>query len=147
MVYEEINKDLFEYIGEDVKFVQCVSADLAMGAGIAVQFNKHFDTKNKAIAKYGEKPLRDWDSCFPAQCIDVDEVFCLVTKRNYWNKPTKQTMAQALMGLKSCCGGKCKHLVMPRIGAGLDKLPWKETKEQIMSMFDDTDIHITVCVR
>lgn len=147
MIYEEKQVDVFSYVGQDVKFVQCISADLAMGAGIAVQFNRHFNTKSKARIEYGETLIDNWDKCYPAECIAVDEVLCLITKRNYWMKPTHETMAQALMGLKKICvDQKINHIVMPKIGAGLDKLNFTKTREQIMRIFHDTDIKITVCV-
>ena len=46
MKYIEEYRDLFS-VPDDVYFVQCISADFAMGKGIAVQFNQRFDTKNK----------------------------------------------------------------------------------------------------
>lgn len=44
MIYQEIKGDLFT-APEDFYFVQCISADFACGAGIAMEFNKHFDVK------------------------------------------------------------------------------------------------------
>ena len=38
-------------------------------------------------------------------------------------------------------------LAMPKIGCGLDKLDWKDVKQQIMYCFQDTDIEILVCIK
>lgn len=149
MFYEEVMADLFSYKDEpDVYFAQCVSADLAMGKGIAVQFNEYFDIKNKAKKKFGTSLLENWDMYFPAECVLVDNVFLLVTKRNYWNKPTKSTIAQSLMGLENLCVKYgVRHLVMPKIASGLDKRPWEETSSQIKSLLGNLNMRITVCVR
>ena len=48
MTYKEEVRDLFS-VPDDYYFVQCISADFGMGKGIAVEFNKRFDTKNKLI--------------------------------------------------------------------------------------------------
>ena len=40
MFYKEEKRDLFS-VSDSWYLAQCVSADFAMGAGIAVQFNKH----------------------------------------------------------------------------------------------------------
>ena len=41
MTIKEIPGDLFT--ATDTTFMQCISADIACGAGIAVAFNQHFD--------------------------------------------------------------------------------------------------------
>lgn len=44
MKYAEIKKDIFS-IQKPCYYVQCISADFAMGAGIALGFNEHFNMK------------------------------------------------------------------------------------------------------
>ena len=51
MIYSEEQRDLFS-VSDDYYLVQCISADFGMGKGIAVDFNKHFDMKNRIIKKY-----------------------------------------------------------------------------------------------
>jgi O-acetyl-ADP-ribose deacetylase (regulator of RNase III) len=43
-----------------------------------------------------------------------------------------------------CSEHKVKHLAMPRIGCGLDRLEWREVKPKIEEIFCDLDINITV---
>ena len=48
--------------------------------------------------------------------------------------------------LKEICLEKgIKKVAMPTIGAGLDRLNWKDVSKQINSIFADTDIEILVC--
>ena len=46
MIFTEKKRDLFS-VPEDYFFVHCVSADFALGKGIALEFKKRFDMKNK----------------------------------------------------------------------------------------------------
>ena len=50
------------------------------------------------------------------------------------------------MELKTLClEQNIKKLVMPKIGCGLDKLQWNTVKENIIKIFNDTDIEILIC--
>lgn len=73
-------------------------------------------------------------------------VFNLVTKRNYFHKPTEETMRNALFDLREQAKEqRIKMLAMPKIGAGLDKMPWKVVLSIIIEVFNDEDITILVC--
>lgn len=93
MTYKEEKRDLFT-VPENYYLVQCISADFAMGAGIAVQFNKHFNTKNNLKSRYGNLTAQ-WDKQ-NGLTVQDGRVFCLVTKKFYWEKPSKK---QCLMHL------------------------------------------------
>lgn len=51
MRYNEIKCDLFS-LGPEYYLAHCISADFALGAGIAVQFNRRFDLHKKLKAEY-----------------------------------------------------------------------------------------------
>ncbi len=73
-------------------------------------------------------------------------VFNLVTKERYWNKPTYGTLHAALIDMKRQCVAKnIKRLAIPRLGCGLDRLEWEKVRRMITGVFDDTDIEILVC--
>ena len=75
-------------------------------------------------------------------------IFNLVTKRNYWDKPTLTTIKNALIQMKEQCELLNVHKVaMPRIGCGLDRQNWSDVKKLIEEAFGDTDIEILVCVK
>lgn len=136
MVYEEIYGDLFE---SDAKYLaHCVSSDYALGAGIAVQFAKRYNMRNKLKAVGTHK--------YP-DAILIDNVFNLVTKNKYWMKPTLQTLRESLIMMRAICVAKgIKDIAMPKIGAGLDRLAWMHVSEIIKDVFKNTDIRIRVYI-
>lgn len=146
MVLKEEKRNLFN-VSDDYYFAHCISADFGMGKGIVVEFNKRFDLKNRLTNKYGNY-LNVWDSVFEEdiECILEGKVFNLITKRNYWNKPTYTTLENSLIAMKCIALNiNVTKIAMPLIGCGLDKLKWEKVKELITNIFDDTDIEILVC--
>ena len=143
MTFTEIHGNLFDRKLEENEFyVHCVSRDYACGAGIAKEFNKRYDLTRR---------LREC-TCIE-KCMRVDNVLNLVTKPKYWQKPTYDSLRESLEYLHSIIvyptkypnGTMCaKTLVMPRIGCGLDKLNWKNVKNMIKEIFEDTDVAIEV---
>ena len=63
MIYKYEECDLF-CVPSNYYLVQCISADFAMGAGIAVQFNKHFNVKENEIRQRGCRMGRLLDKGF-----------------------------------------------------------------------------------
>lgn len=148
MILKEEFRDLFN-VSEEYYLAQCISSDFAMGAGIAIQFNKHFNIKNKLVNTYGNY-ISAWDSGFEETipCIKEGRVFNLITKRNYWNKPTYVSMENALIALKCLClNNGVSKIAIPKLGCGIDKLNWLLVKKQIFYIFEDTDIEILICIR
>lgn len=148
MILKEEQRDLFT-VPTDYTLVHCISADLAMGAGIAKEF-----------ARRGVKAelQRDYqDDIEVGDCLVSDTTgwraeLNLVTKEKYWQKPTYETMRMALEDTKSLYEEIMSYietvkLAMPRIGCGLDKLEWSKVKAIIEEVFADTDVEILVCVK
>lgn len=113
---------------------------------VAVQFNKHFNVKENLKRRYGNV-IAEWDGSWTKGfCVQDGRVFNLVTKRNYFHKPTEETMRNALFDLREQAKEqRIKMLAMPKIGAGLDKMPWKVVLSIIIEVFNDEDITILVC--
>lgn len=127
---------------EKYYLAHCISADFALGKGIAVEFNKRFNMKNKLLQKY-PKYLEEYDR---GDCILEGRILNLVTKQRYFHKPTYESMRQALGAMKQIClSHGIGFIAMPTIGAGLDKLPWAWVASEIQKIFRDTDIEIVVC--
>lgn len=145
MIYSEEQRDLFS-VSDDYYLVQCISADLAMGAGIAVQFNKHFNTREN-LRRSHYNILSEWDkSLAKGFCIQDGKVFNLVTKRNYYQKPTKKTILNSLVDLrKQVLKQRIRLLAMPKIGSGLDKMNWNLVRNLIKYTFNDINVKIVVC--
>ncbi|XP_045197035.2 ADP-ribose glycohydrolase OARD1-like [Mercenaria mercenaria] len=117
----------------------CVSKDLRMGKGIATLFKQKFQGLSdlKAQAKdVGDVAVLKRDGRF---------IYYLITKPQYFNKPTYKTLEQSLQAMKAhCVENDVKAVSMPRIGCGLDKLVWPKVEEILKKLFQDSDIVITV---
>lgn len=140
--------DLFQ-LPNDYILMHCISADFAMGAGIATKFRDMGikDFLKKALPNYEQ----EWDD---GTCLSTNiqrQVLNLVTKRHYWEKPTYNSLQAALYSAYAHIDGiaQCKKIVkigMPRIGCGLDGLDWDKVRPMIIDIFDDLDnVEITVC--
>lgn len=149
MTIKEIKRDLFT-MPDNYALVHCISADFALGAGIAKEFNKRFDCR-KRLLNLGVGGVHNWDNgehgrCVAIRIIEPPTVFNLITKRNYWDKPTLETVKNSLNDMKIHCEIlSITKLAMPRIGCGLDRLNWTDVKALIEEVFADTDIEIVVC--
>ena len=146
MKYRVEQGDLFRYNKEGWYLAHCISADLALGKGIAVEFNNRFNMRNKLRQRFPHGFTQP-EVCFETiGCIKEGNVLNLVTKGNYWNKPSYRTMAGALFFMKEECEEHgIKKIAMPKIGCGLDKLEWSKVEDLIKRTFDDMDIEIVVC--
>lgn len=151
MTLTEEKRDLFSV--DDSYFVaHCISSDIKMGAGIAPLIDTAFGVKSRMERMYGDTILRDFRKIeerdgYCGMCIVVGRVLNLITKKNYWEKPTYSSMRLALKRMRyECMANGISKVAMPRIGCGLDKLDWGVVREMIIEVFDDTDIDILVCV-
>ena len=148
MIYKEEKRDLFS-VPDDYYLAHCISADFALGKGIAVEFNKRFDMRNKLKNEFPNfiEEYMHWYK-LDGECILIDKVLNLVTKERYYWKPTYKSMKQALEMMKRVCiANGIRKVAMPKIGCGLDRLEWKKVSETIKDVFKDVDIEILVCVK
>lgn len=137
MVFQEVKGNLFSVEGEKYYFVQCISADFSMSQGLATQFNKRKDMRNKIIAERGNYNKKAID------CILIEDTFNLVTKKFKYNKPTYETLGKSLELMKEICLEQgITKLAIPHLGCGLDKLDWEHVKKKIHKIFRSTDIEI-----
>lgn len=73
-------------------------------------------------------------------------VFNLITKNKCDGKPTYAIMYYTIKQMKDLCiENDIKHLTLPKIGCGLDRLQWDEVREMIKQEFQDMDIEIVIC--
>ena len=141
MTYREVYGDLFN-VDKKYYLAHCISADFALGKGIAVEFNKRYDMKKKLHNQFIVN-----DDCWPT-CYMIDNVFNLVTKEKYWHKPTYQTLRGALVDMRQHIERyDIKYVAMPMIGSGLDRLEWLKVSEIIKDVFKNSDVEILVVRR
>jgi len=134
--FNEITGDLFTAPDEAYK-AHCISADYKLDVGIAVEFDKRYDMSNK-LSKCNPY-------CDVIGCMLIDNVFNLITKAKYYNKPSYLSLTIVLEMMKSQVKDLgIKHLAMPRIGCGLDGLNWVVVGPIIKGVFYDLDIDITI---
>ena len=143
MIFKEINGDLFES-DEKYTLVHCISADCAMGAGIA----KTFDDKMPQMKKLLKSTIREnnMKGYFAILYLDdIRNVINLITKERYWHKPSYSSLKASLLNAKEITiHNNIKYLAMPVIGCGLDRLQWSKVSAMIKEIFADTDVEIAV---
>lgn len=143
MILEEKQQDLFTVNYKDeYALCHCVSADLAMGKGIAVLFRDKFG----GIAELrSQKPSVGKICSLPSGSM---QIYYLITKPTYWQKPTYDSLKASLESLREDMTSRgLSHLAMPKIGCGLDGLEWSKVKQIIEDVFLGTGIYILVCVK
>lgn len=140
MEYRLIQDDVFNH--KDCYYAHCISRDYALGAGIAVEFDKRYDMRNRLLKLAEEKP-----ETLDEKCIEVENVFNLITKEKYWQKPSYKSLEESLLEMKEKLSKNknIKKLVIPKIGCGVDRLSWDKVEPMVQEIFKDLDIEIVVC--
>ena len=151
MIYKEEKRDLFTLPGEYM-LAHCISADYALGAGIAKIFRDELKVK-EALLKLGNKNC--WDGKGRCEIVRVknvsgEEVYVanLITKCRYFQKPTYGSLEESLIDMKQKLTfdfPEIRKIGMPLIGCGLDRLQWDKVSGIIKQIFEDTDFEIKVC--
>lgn len=144
----EVKGDLFAepyYKGEDA-YAHCISSDFALGAGIAKIFREKFpifvERKQEMIRKFPRAKLSGLFSV----ATDGHTIVNLVTKKNYWDKPTYDSMETSLRSLRQYLMQRphIKRVLMPRIGCGLDRLDWSRVRVMIENILENVDVEVKV---
>lgn len=139
MTINIVNKDLFA-MPQGYYLAHCISADFALGAGIAKVFDSIYNMKFKLYRHYDNYRYVGGDALL------VDNVFNLVTKDKCWHKPTYASLRESLEMMKEqleIIGAN--KLAMPWIGCGLDRLNKEQVYDIICEVFEDMDIEIVIC--
>ena len=116
----------------------CVSHDMVMGRGIAVEIANRFGRHDINIApKHGVA----W------KIVDNRYILYLITKDRYDDKPSLLDMKITLINLRWFCETRgIRQLSIPRIGCGLDRLSWTDVEKLIIEELDNHGIEITVYI-
>lgn len=132
-------KDLFT-MHQGYYLAHCISADFALGAGIAKTFDAVYDMRFKLFKGYPDYTYHGGDALL------IDNVFNLVTKAKYWHKPTYDSLRESLEMMREWIEFlNVTKLAMPRIASGLDRLNWNQVYDIICEVFEDMDIEIVIC--
>ena len=126
--------------------MHCVSSDFALGAGIAKIFREKFpifvERKQEMIRKFPRAKLSGLFSV----ATDGYTIVNLVTKRNYWDKPTYDSMETSLRSLRQYLMQRphIKRVLTPRIGCGLDRLDWSKVRVMIENILEKVDVEVKI---
>ncbi len=147
LTYQEIYGNLFDYYSRAF-LAHCISADFALGKGIALEFDRRYDVKRK-LKLYNPNYL-SWykENNIGGDAIIVDSIINLVTKERYFHKPTYRTLEIALTKLADIIKmNNIENIAMPLIGCGLDRLSWDRVSVMVQNIFSDQNCNITVVKR
>jgi O-acetyl-ADP-ribose deacetylase (regulator of RNase III) len=123
----------------------CISADVAMGQGMAHQINKRFHCKRE-VKRFQPKvgnvvvtPIRE-----PYYQV----IYHLVTKEKFYHKPEVEHLTKALTNLMSLAKmHKATTIAIPRIACGRDGQTWSNIEPIIQRVFSGSGIRIVVVTR
>ncbi|KAL8559309.1 hypothetical protein ACOMHN_060000 [Nucella lapillus] len=119
----------------------CVSQDLEMGAGIAVEFKARFGGQQELKRQgkvVGEVAVLKREERF---------VYYLVTKRRFHDRPTYKTLRASLEAMKRHCNANhVVRLSVPQIGCGIDGLKWEKVSDMLAEVFKDRTVTVTAYV-
>lgn len=136
----ELKGDIFE-TDQSMALAQCVSSDLKMTKGIALEFRRRFGGLNQ---------LRRLPRTVPdvlSLRLKEREIFYLVTKQHFWQKPEPEHLFQSLQKLRTLCEEReIKTLTCPRLGTGLDGLQWETVRSMLQYIFRNSQVTIQVLV-
>jgi O-acetyl-ADP-ribose deacetylase (regulator of RNase III) len=131
--------------------VHCVSADLHMGAGVARQicqirsYNRPHDWNQPGQCKHPIPGMlhQVWVRTSPTE--PANQVFNLISKRNYWDHGNYEGMETVLKALRvKLVENNVPRVSMPMIGCGRDRLQWNRVYPLIRSALFGLVVHIDV---
>ena len=139
MVIMTEKRDLFT-VPQGYYLAHCISADFALGAGIAKTFDEVYNMRFKLFREYDNYEYEGGDALL------IDNVFNLVTKPRAYHKPRYEAVREALETMKDVMEENATtKLAMPKIGCGLDKLEWDNVYKIICEVFENTNVEILIC--
>ena len=150
-----------DFFSSDFLICHCISADAAMGAGVALALVRRFPSMKSEVKDcLKDIPLTQRISQVVFFVDDTSNALSntivanMITKARYWEKSSTMPHGAYLINLCRCLVSVrqvmlergIKKLAMPKIGCGLDRCSWTDVESIISDVFGDTDIDITVCV-
>lgn len=136
-----VRGDLFK-VDKNIPLVHCISADFALGAGIAKQFRNKYPDMIEAMKNAKTPHVTD---IFPFESNDSRHklVLNMITKQKYFFKPTRENFNLTLDNLHNyLIQHNIDTIAMPKIGAGLDRLYWKTTETYLNTHFSDINVYV-----
>lgn len=134
----ETEGNLFE-APEDFTLGHCVSADLKMSQGIALEFRRRFGQlerlkqQGKTLTEIAH--IQDNQRC----------ILYIINKETHSQKPSYESMFYSLKNLRTFCEtNNITKLALPKIGSGRDQLNWEQVRTMLRYIFKNTKIKIVI---
>ncbi|KAI5728612.1 hypothetical protein M8J77_018611 [Diaphorina citri] len=119
-----------------------VSEDFRMPTGLPAQFRNEFrrlDTLLDQNCKVGDVAILSLAATPPRH------IFYLITKKLSPSRPTLKALRSCLAQVrKECERLGVRNLALPQLGAGQDRLDWREVRPVLDLVFERSDIHVLV---
>jgi len=141
-----VKGDLFAYPGLTAIAHGCNCAG-RMARGIAVEFKNRFPIMYKEYRKLCDDRQLNIGDVFTWQASSKTSivVFNLMTQKTWMTTAELPAVEKALRG--AICQAKSmgiEKIGLPRIGAGLGKLPWDDVKKILVQVGSETSIELVV---
>lgn len=128
----EVPGNLFDY-DKEYALVHCVDAGFTFNAGLAKFFQVKYSTRDELRQAF---PHYHWTGHGECLITNDGNIFNLVTKNGYYDKPTLENLKEALVDLKEKCKAiGVSKIAMPRLGCGYDGLYWSDVRNAIDEVF------------
>ena len=135
-----IKGNLFEAPME-YALAHCISADVQMGAGIALQFAQKYPDMKRNILSRNPQVGGVYDYTAP----DGRRIYNLVTKPRYFHKPTYHTLGCSIDSMSVLMKlSDDLNLAIPKLGCGLDRLSWDKVSHIIQEYVIEFGIDVQV---
>lgn len=144
MVVYYIKGDLFD-VPKKYALAHCIAADALMGGWIAVDFRLKFKQQTK-ILSYLKKfsHSNQIGICVPLKFGNT-WIYNLITKHLSHKKPILKNLEKSLIDMKKhMIANKVYNLAMPKIGAGIDRLPWEKVIDIVYELFKGDEFKVVI---
>ena len=118
----------------------CISNDKQMSSGIASEIRgmiSNYEELLKINTKISDVLISQ---------NNEKNIYHLITKQNYWEKPSYLDLFCSILNLKRKLEINNEiSISLPRIGCGIDRLNWEKVKQMILFIFHNSSINVTIC--
>lgn len=141
MPVEIISRNIFS-LPHRTPLVHCVINCFSMSAGLAKAVKHQFGGRS-SLLDYPHPHLGG----IGVTMTHGKMVIHLVTKRQYYHKPTFATLESSMRNLREYCEDlNITEISMPYfISCGLDRLYWPDVYDLILDLFQNSSITVYIC--
>lgn len=147
MIVQVEDMDLFD-VDDRYYLAQFISADFADSTSMSKRFNNHFDTSAILSEEYPDYLYRfehvGVDNY--GDCIPLGRTFNLVVKPRRLDKPTLESLENALIIMREYCERNQIYFVaMPKLDEEVYGLNWRKSLSVIRRIFKEVPTDILIC--